>query len=149
MEHVGASRRAPLRTSPAGGVPMVIPPPPHSPRAEDLLEHLGFVQSLARALVSDPAVADDVAQETLLAAIERPSAPKRGLRAWLRGVVWRRIQLHYRAEGRRERHEGFLGRDLRSAEEQKEHVVEEALQRAEQSRFLIQDSPTCRNATAR
>ncbi len=121
-----------------GPLPMDVPHPRLRPSAEDLLEHLGFVQSLARVLVSDQDVADDVAQETLLAAIERPPAPQHGLRAWLRGVVWRRIQLHYRAEGRRERHEGLAGRDLQSAEEQKEHVAGEALLRAEQSRLLIQ-----------
>ncbi len=55
----------------------------------ELLANLAWVQALARGLVADAATAEDVAQDTWLAALERP--PRRtsgaGLRAWLRQVV--------------------------------------------------------------
>ncbi len=41
---------------------------------EQLLDHSDFVHAIASALVRDPALADDVAQETLLAAWRAPPA---------------------------------------------------------------------------
>ena len=41
---------------------------------EDLLAHEGFLRSLAGRLVSDPAAADDVVQETWVAALASPSS---------------------------------------------------------------------------
>jgi len=56
---------------------------------ESLLAQVGWVQALARSLVSDPHVADDLAQETWAAALERPPAASGtpSLRAWLARVV--------------------------------------------------------------
>ncbi len=53
--------------------------------AESLAEQRPFVEALARRLVLDPNSADDVVQETLLAAMK--SAPKRSVRGWLARVV--------------------------------------------------------------
>src|SRR5258708_23773897 len=47
----------------------------------------GWVRARARSLVSDAHAADDLAQETLLAAIEHGPAPGHSLRAWLSLVV--------------------------------------------------------------
>jgi RNA polymerase sigma-70 factor (ECF subfamily) len=71
----------------------------------DLLTHAAWVHRLARALLRDDALAQDVAQETLAAAIEqRPAfAGPQQLRGWLRTVV-RRIAF----AARRARHERLL-----------------------------------------
>ena len=44
---------------------------------EELLEHSSWVRSLARQLVSDSSIADDLAQEAWVAALRRP--PLRGV----------------------------------------------------------------------
>ena len=65
----------------------------------ELLENLTWVQALARRLVSDPASAEDLVQDTWVAALERPprQASGAGMRAWLSRVVrtlaWKRSQL--------------------------------------------------------
>ena len=41
---------------------------------EEMLEHSGWVRALARALVRDAATADDIAQETWLAALRRAAS---------------------------------------------------------------------------
>ena len=87
------------------------PSPPPSWTTDELLAHATFVRSVVRALVRDPEVAADVEQDTLLAAIERPPSLRKGLRAWLRGVINRRVRLHYRTQGRRDQHESDFRAD--------------------------------------
>lgn len=62
---------------------------------EHLLTHDAFVRGLARSLVQDEHSANDLAQDTWLAAIENAPQEPRSLRAWLRRVV------HYLAGKRR------------------------------------------------
>ena len=45
---------------------------PDVPTSEELLAHLGFVRRLARALMGDEARADDLAQDTFVAALRTP-----------------------------------------------------------------------------
>src|SRR5437868_4439992 len=81
----------------------------HEPpvRADDLLAQAGWVHRLARALVRDPELAHDVAQDTLLAAMERPPGREVfDLRGWLQTVARR-----------------FAGRAVRG---QRERAVREA-----------------------
>ena len=60
----------------------------HSGRIERLLdEHAAFVRGVARALVLDESRADDVAQETWLAAMKHPPARAAGVRSWLATVA--------------------------------------------------------------
>lgn len=80
------------------------------PTEAQLLEHYGFVRSLARALVRDRDVADDVAQDAMLAALRRPPQLTEGPRAWFRGVVRNLVKLHHRTETRRERREHHAAR---------------------------------------
>ena len=73
---------------------------------QSLLEHAGWVRTLAQRLVGDPHLADDLAQETMLAAIETQSQPPRAPRAWLgrvlRNLLWERLRIDHR-RARRER----------------------------------------------
>jgi len=74
---------------------------------EQLLAHAPFVRALARALVRDDAAADDLAQESLLAALQRP--PRRGsVRAWLVGVVRNLARQTRRGDARRLAREATL-----------------------------------------
>jgi RNA polymerase sigma factor (sigma-70 family) len=78
---------------------------------ETLLAHAPFVRALARALVRDDAAADDLAQESLLAALTRP--PQRGsLRAWLVGVVRNLARRTQRGDARRLARESTVALDL-------------------------------------
>ncbi len=78
------------------------------PHADLLHEHVEGVRRLARHLVQDPDDAEDVAQESLLAAVGRLPPGVRSLPAWLRGVVRNKTLQRGRAEGRRARHVGRL-----------------------------------------
>jgi RNA polymerase sigma-70 factor (ECF subfamily) len=63
-----------------------------APDPELLLRHASFVRALARRLTCDESSADDLVQDTWLAALERPSASVRSPERWLRGIVanlWR------------------------------------------------------------
>lgn len=63
----------------------------HAPVTIDqLLAHADWVRGLARALTADEASADDVAQETWLASLERPPRGSEQLKHWL-AVVTRNV----------------------------------------------------------
>ena len=72
---------------------------------EELLAHVDFVQSLARSLVADVNKADDIEQQTWLAALESPPVGKKPIRLWLSKVALNFAKLMYRKEQRRKRHE--------------------------------------------
>ena len=71
--------------------------------AESLLAHVGWVRRLAHRLVHDPDTADDLTQETMLAALQN-GASARSPRAWLgrvlRNVLWERVRQNRRREAR-------------------------------------------------
>ena len=52
-----------------------------------LMDHSGWVQELAHKLVADSNVADDLAQETMLAALRGGTSPVRSSKAWLGAVL--------------------------------------------------------------
>lgn len=79
--------------------------------ALELSSHLEFVRRLARVLVRDEQVAEDVVQETMLAAIRSRPNPSSGLRVWLKSVLRRRVLLHFRTEQRRSAREALRIRD--------------------------------------
>lgn len=74
-----------------------------------LLRHEAFVLRLARSLVRDDASAQDVTQETLLAAL-RHAPPAASLRGWLARVVRHRASDHRRGERRRAEREAIGAR---------------------------------------
>ena len=111
-------------------------PPVHlldsGPR-EALLAELGWARALARQLVQDASVADDIAQEAALVALERPPRRQRGpgLRAWLARVTHTLVRHRSRAEhGRRER-------EQRSHSQRSEPSPLEVLERASAQRELV------------
>jgi len=79
--------------------------------ADELSGQLDFVQRLARSLVRDEQIAEDVVQETMLAAVARRPDPDSGMRAWLASVLRRRVLLHFRTEQRRVARETMLLRE--------------------------------------
>jgi RNA polymerase sigma-70 factor (ECF subfamily) len=74
-------------------------------QAEQLLQHAAWVRRVAAHLVVDAARADDVAQQTLLAALTQPPKRTDAPRAWLASVVRSFARRAARSEARRERHE--------------------------------------------
>jgi RNA polymerase sigma-70 factor (ECF subfamily) len=87
----------------------VIPP---EELADELARHLEFLRRMARALVRDEQVAEDVVQETLVAALVRRPEPEVGLRLWLGSVLKRRVLLHFRTEQRRVARQELLQREV-------------------------------------
>ena len=73
----------------------------HAIRLEELLEHASWVRALALRLVRDPGVADDVVQETWLAALRTPPEEDRNLRGWLARVVRNVVSNRHRTRARR------------------------------------------------
>ncbi|MCR9245261.1 MAG: sigma-70 family RNA polymerase sigma factor [bacterium] len=77
---------------------------------ENLLAHSGWVRSLANQLVRDPDVAEDLAQETMLAALEARGDRVRSPRAWLGRVLRNLMFERLRGEQRRSRREAAVAR---------------------------------------
>lgn len=74
---------------------------PESLDPEELLSHAGWVRALAVALVGE-SKADDLAQATLLRAIERPPRHKSNVRAWL-GTIARNFAISWSRKDIRQR----------------------------------------------
>ncbi len=70
------------------------------PELETLLRHADWLARLARRLVSDAAAAEDLVQETWIAALRRPPDPDRPARPWLAGVIRKLALLRGRRESR-------------------------------------------------
>ena len=112
---------------------------------ESLLSSAGFVQSVARGLLRDPHSADDVAQEALLAAMERPPRSEHGLRGWLAAVVRSIARGNARGEDRRKRRESEAARaestpsttEILERESLRATVVQAVLALAEPSRSAV------------
>jgi RNA polymerase sigma factor (sigma-70 family) len=73
--------------------------------AEFVLEHQGYVARLARSLVFDAALADDLSQQIWLAALKRPPAHGQGLRGWLSTIARNLAASSHSKAARREEHE--------------------------------------------
>jgi RNA polymerase sigma factor (sigma-70 family) len=70
-----------------------------------LLREVDSIRSLARSLVFDESVADDLVQETVLAALTPGKSPQGDLKAWLRKVLKYRLCAEQRGDRRRKRRE--------------------------------------------
>lgn len=67
-------------------------PTPHIPDALGLGQHVTWLRRLAAALVNDAALAEDLVQETALAALERDPGAGKPPRAWLARVLRNRFK---------------------------------------------------------
>jgi RNA polymerase sigma-70 factor (ECF subfamily) len=82
---------------------------------ETLLAHRDWVRAVARAVVRDPNAADDVEQETWLAALSTPPRHASSLRGWFGAVARSRARRIGRGESRREAREIAASRDEATA----------------------------------
>lgn len=107
---------------------------------EDLLAHSGWMRRLARRLVRDEATAEDLVQETWLAALSSPPPDTRNLRGWLARVLGNRARDAARSSYRRDRREEAAARP---EELPSEHQVFEDASRAQEvaSEVLALDEP--------
>ncbi len=72
---------------------------------DSLLAETDWLRRLARELVGDSHAAEDLAQETVLAALTAKSPDHAGIRTWLRGIARNLAAFRYRSEYRRQHHE--------------------------------------------
>ena len=99
-----------------------------------LLAHAAWLRRLARSLVGDGAAADDLVQETWVAALRRPPDAGRPLRPWLRRVVENAARFRWRGDtnrAAREAHVAALADDATasSAELLERHEAQQLLAR--------------------
>ena len=100
---------------------------------EDLLAHAGWIRGVARELVLDDSTADDVVQQTWLAAIEKPPPAKVSRpRAWLAGIVRNLAKQGAREQTRR------ASRERRSAQPEKLPSADELVAVAELQKRVVQ-----------
>jgi RNA polymerase sigma factor (sigma-70 family) len=99
---------------------------------ERLLENSAWVRSLAATLVSDPHDADDLVQETWVAALRRPPRERSAHRSWLRRVLRNFAYISFRNRSRR------LERERMVASPEAIRGPEEAVERAELTRRLVE-----------
>ncbi len=85
-------------------------PRPGFVSAEELLAEAGFLQRLARELVSDAHGASDLAQDTLVVALGHPPKAEGSLRGWLATVAANLARNARRSQQRRELREQSIAR---------------------------------------
>ena len=83
--------------------------PPQKDSSELLQKHVGWLRALARELVSDPELAEDLTQDTLVIALQRPPRDDNAVRSWLSRVLRNRSAERYRQGKAREARELFRG----------------------------------------
>ena len=106
-------------------------PSPSTARIEALLAHADWVRALARNLSRDAADADDLAQETWLAAL-RGASPQSGP-AWLGGVARNLSRMRWRSAARRARRE-----EVAAGERATPPAPDEVVARMEMQRLLAE-----------
>ena len=78
--------------------------------ARELLQHVGWVRGLARSLVDDVHLADDVAQEALRSALAHPPESRANLRGWLSVLTKNSLRGMLRSGSRRQSREKITAR---------------------------------------
>jgi len=97
-----------------------------------LLEHAGFIERLARSLVADPTLAEELVQETWVAALESPPEGRAASLAWLARTLRNLSVSHWRRESARRRRERSVARP-----EAEGDAVEGPLDRIEEAREVL------------
>lgn len=119
---------------------------PQSPSIDpdELLAELVWVRELARALVRDPATADDLVQDTWLAATTRPPREigSAGLRGWLATVVRNLARREARSSARRLRREQAAAQP----ERQPDGVIARATLQSELAQAVLELEEPLRSA---
>jgi len=111
--------------------------PSHNIEAEALLEHQGFLRSLARSLIADRHLAEDALQDTLAAALEHPPELRDGVRAWMSRVLRNRIATRHARESDR----SVVERESREARRESVAGVDPArLEAALESQRLVAEA---------
>jgi len=80
------------------------------PSPESLVAHAGFIRNVARKLLLDDHEVDDVVQQTLLAALQKPPTRPGPLKPWLATVARNLARMRRRTEGRIDRREQAAAR---------------------------------------
>ncbi len=112
-------------------LPEPVAPGRNIPGPDILAEHVGFVRAIARGILGrDAEGAEDVVQESLLAALRRP--PRGNLRAWL-GAVAKNLALMARRGDRRRQQ-----REHKAAQPEKLPSTAEAVARLELQRLVVE-----------
>ena len=101
------------------------------PSPDELLRYAAWTRRLARSLVANDALADDIAQETWLSALRRPPDTSERLEPWLRTVVRHHAFNRARENNRREAREKQI-EPVEAAESS-----EELLARLESHKVLV------------
>jgi RNA polymerase sigma-70 factor (ECF subfamily) len=105
---------------------------PESRDVESLLRHAGWMKSLARRLVADPSVAEDLVQDTWVAALQHPRSGSGSPKGWLAAV------LRNFARQSRRRAEHRTQREERSARSEATPSAHDAVASAELQRSLVE-----------
>lgn len=114
--------------------------PAHSPMSETfdpskLLEHQDWIRRLARTLVADPGLAEDLVQDTWVSALRRPPEKLRSARAWLATVLRRHLKQWQRSSARRAEREEMCARE--EAQPGVDEVVTKASVHRDLVRFVV------------
>jgi len=112
---------------------------------EKLVAHREWVRRVARALVRDESLAEDLEQEVWLDALRSPPRTGRSLGGWLASAMRHNLVDHRRAEGRRRARERAVARpeagesaaDLVAEAEQLRRVVDAVLELGEPYRGTL------------
>jgi RNA polymerase sigma-70 factor (ECF subfamily) len=97
---------------------------------DQLASETGWLHRLAVALVKDVSTADDLVQDTYLAAVKDAPTDGRPLKPWLARVLWNRVRMRSRGAGRRRAREHAFG-ELATPPARPDELVERVkLQRA-------------------
>jgi RNA polymerase sigma-70 factor (ECF subfamily) len=110
--------------------------------SEDLLAEAGWIRRLARALAQDDAAADDLAQETLTAALTHPPRRSGPLRPWLAEILRNAFRKRLRGETRRTRREQAV--PMSEAVPSPEALVERAEMQRLLARLVLELDEPCR-----
>jgi RNA polymerase sigma factor (sigma-70 family) len=118
-----------------------VPHPRPQPDRDLVVAHAPYVRALARQLVFDGHLAEDLEQDVLLAALENAPRDPRSLRAWLAAIVRHLAAKAFRARTRRADRELASARERGAVPTPEEILAREDLRRSLVEHVLALDEP--------
>jgi RNA polymerase sigma-70 factor (ECF subfamily) len=118
-----------------------VPLPRPQPDRDLVVAHAPYVRALARQLVFDGHLAEDLEQDVLLAALENAPRDPRSLRAWLAAIVRHLAAKAFRARTRRADRELASAREGGAVPTPEEILAREDLRRSLVEHVLALDEP--------